>query len=425
MSARHETYVIVGGGIAGSAAAQAIRLRDPRGSILLIGLEVNRPYNRPPLSSQYLLRKTTRGELSTLPLGWYADNAVQLATGKRVGRIDPARRMVILDAGDEILFDHLLIATGATPKRLHVPGAEMPGIYELRTIEDADRLLNAIDAARREGRPHDPAHRTGPRGRAVIVGGGLLGVELAGTLSTAGLHVDLVVAEPHPWKRFAGPTVGAHLSRALESHGVRLHPSARVARFDGDGRVQRVILDGGKSLDCDLVVVAIGAAFNREILRGTPINAEKSILVDDHCRTNVPHVYAAGDCAAVFDPLFGKHRILEHWESARLTGTIAGANMAGDDMSYDAVSHFGSEVFGMKLTAWGESRHVAHRHTRVLEGGIVEFGVSAQNRISQTLSVSTAKPDDSTLRELVRRRLDVSSIIEKLTDPKVDLKSLL
>ena len=435
MHATHVQYLIAGAGAAGSAAAQAIRLRDPKGSILLVGQEVNRPYQRPRLSHDYLLRRVSRTELITLPVGWYADNDVRLVTGRRVARIDVPRHLVTLDSGEEVAYDRLLIATGVGPRPLNVPGADLPNVFDLRTLEDADRLVNAMDSARREGRPHDETRRGvagAPRGRVVVIGGGLLGVELSAVLTQAGLRVDLLVAAGHPWGRFAGEQAGGAVARRLQAEGVNVCVHTRVARLEGDGRAQRVITDDGRTFHCDFVVTAIGSVFNREIVRGTPLNAEKHLLVDDHCRTNVPDLFAAGDCAAVFDPLFGKHRVLDHWDSARLTGTIAGANMAGDgSMSYDVVNHFGSEVFGLRLSAWGESRHVAHRHTRRPSGAsdtwLAEFGVSPTGRISQTLWVGAeiAPGEDAALREMVARRLDVSQQIDRLTDPTVPLTSLL
>jgi 3-phenylpropionate/trans-cinnamate dioxygenase ferredoxin reductase subunit len=430
----HATYLIVGAGLAGSSAAQAIRLRDPRGSVLMVGREINRPYHRPPLCREYLLRKASRADLITLPGEWFRDNRVQLVTGRRVARLDPARHAVALDTGEEVVYDRLLLATGVSPRPLNVPGADYPNVYDLRTIEDAEQIAHAIETARVEGRPHDPGNRSGPRGRVAVVGGGLLGVELSETFVNAGLKVDLLIAAPHPWGRFAGEHVGTTVARHLERNGITVHAGARVARLDGDGRVQRVVLDtpGAKPVDADFVVTAVGSVFNRELLRGTPINAEKHILVDQQCRTSVEDVFAAGDCAAILDPLFGKHRVLDHWDAARLTGTIAGANMAGDTSAiYDVVNQFSSEVFGLRLDAWGESKHVLHRHTRRLAGpagGLLEFGIAASQRISQVLALSpdrTRPADAALLQEFVRRRLDVTGRAEALLDPTTDLQSLL
>ena len=182
MNRLHVKYVLVGGGLASSAAAQAIRPLDPEGSILLIAQEVNRPYHRPPLSKDYLLGLKTRSDLYAVDDLWFASNHVELRTGRHASRLDANRSSVTLDTGEEISFDRLLIATGGSPRPLRIPGAELPNLLYLRTIEDADRLRHAMEKSLREGHPHSRG-----RGRACIIGAGRLGAELASTLTQAGL----------------------------------------------------------------------------------------------------------------------------------------------------------------------------------------------------------------------------------------------
>jgi NTE family protein len=167
---------------------------------------------------------------------------------------------------------------------------------------------------------------------------------------------------------------------------------------------------------------------NREILRGTPIAAERAILVDPRCRTNVPGIFAAGDCAAVFDPLFGKHRVMDHWDNAKVTGQIAGTNMAGGDATYDAVSYFFSDVFDLSLSAWGESKIVHHRLTRASttpdQPDFVEIGLGSDGRVAQVLAVNHSSEDD-VLRELVKRRVNLAGMEESVKDPAWNLSKLL
>ena len=430
MGITHVKYLIVGGGLAGSTAAEAIRRRDPAGGAMLVGLEVSRPYNRPPLSREYLLRRTTRSDLTTHPIGWFVGQQVQLRTATRVTHVDVARRCVTLNNAEEVAFDTLLIATGSGPKPLRVKGADLPNVFHLRTIEDADRILHAMDQARAEGRPHpaDPDKAKPPaRGRAVVVGAGLLGVDLACTLTEAGLHVDLVTRHPHVWRKFAGESAARLVARYLESKHVTVHVDTLIDRLDGDGRVQRVVLSDGRTIETDLVIPALGSAMNRDILRGTPIAAEKAILVDEGCRTNLPGVFAAGDCAAVFDPAFGKHCIRDHWENARVTGEIAGANMAGEPIALASVNTFGTTVFDLPVTAWGEGRFVDHRLTRGSVHGpekIIEFGLSADGRLAQVIAVGQSEHHGS-LRELVARRAATAGFEERLKDPAFDLDTLI
>jgi 3-phenylpropionate/trans-cinnamate dioxygenase ferredoxin reductase subunit len=395
MNAFHVKYLLVGGGLASSAAAQAIREIDTEGTVLLVGQEVNRPYHRPPLSKEYQRGARRREELFTLDGDWLAQHHVQLRTGRRVAHLDTTRSKATIDSGEEISYDHLLLATGGTPTHLTIPGADLPNLYYLRTIDDADRLHNAIEKAKVEGRPQQEAGR---RGRVAVIGGGVLGVELAATLTQLGLKVDLACGRPTPWHKFAGEVTGRFVARYLEQHGVSVHVDRRAQRLEGDGRVQRVILSNDDVIDCDFVVAAAGMTVNKELLRNTPISAENAILVDAQCRTNVENIYAAGDCAAVFDPLFGKHRVLDHWDNALVTGALAGRNMAGANLTYDAVNYFFSDVFDVSLSAWGESRLIDRRivrgSTHVEEPNFIEFGIAADGRIAQVLAINHPGEDD-------------------------------
>lgn len=425
MNRLHVKYLLVGGGLASSSAAQAIRERGGEGSILLVGQEISRPYHRPPLSKSYLRRLTPREALFTVEPGWFEANHVELRTARRVSRIDAARSSAMLDSGEEVSFDKLLLATGATPLPLTAAGARLPNVFYLRNLADDAALHNAIEKARREGRKH-----ANGRGRAVVIGAGALGVELAGTLTQLGMGVDLVASHGYPWDRLAGENVGRFLTRYLQQHGVTVHADGPDQRLEGDGRVQRVVLDGPAdpvTLDCDLVVAAVGAAANLELLRGTPIAAGRAILVDDHCRTSVPNIYAAGDCCAVFDPLFGKHRWIDQWDNAAVTGALAGRNMAGADEAYAGVSTFFSDIFDLSINGWGEPRLVDRRLLRgtpnVDAPDFVEIGVAADGRIAQVFSIGHRGEDDL-LRELVARRVRVDGNEESLKDPAFPLAAL-
>lgn len=423
MNRLHVKYLLIGGGLASSAAAQSIRQRDTEGSVLLVGQEINRPYHRPRLSQNYLLGRQIREELFTLHDRWFREQRVDLRTSRRAAQLDTARQVVTLDNGEEVAFDKLLIATGALPRPLDVPGAGLPGNYSLRTIEDADRLRNAIEQVRREGRPHDRG-----RGRAVIVGQGLLAVELAATFTQLDLHVDLVFTSEHPWARFAGESTGRFLTRFLQARNIDLHPRLAVTGLEGDGRVQRVMLSDGRTLECDFVTPALGIVPHKELLRGTTLSAERAILVDEYCRTSHQAIFAAGDCAAILDPAFGKYRILDHWQSAIDTGTVAGINMAGGNQPYDQVNTFTSRVFQLSLTAWGEARLIERRiirgNTNVEEPNFAEIGLDAGGRVMQALALD--HPDENeALRELVRRHVPIDGHESQLRDPQFDLQSLL
>ena len=436
MNKHHVKYLLVGGGVASASAAQAIRSLDPEGSVVLIAQESTRPYHRPPLSKQALRERLPRSEFVTHPPGWFKSHGIELRTGRRVAHLDTARQSVLLDDGQEISYDKVLLATGASPRHLTIPGHNLPGLHYLRTVEDLERLLHAVDKAKAEGHRH--SRRTNadsasppPRGRAVVIGSGLLGVELAASLTQIGLEIDLLLKNGHPWRKFAGETTGKWVAKLLENNGVQVRPGAAPVRLEGDGRVQRVVLPTTEVIACDFAVAAIGVAANRELLRGTPIDAEKAILTDPHCRTNVPSVYAAGDCAALFDPLFGKHRILDHFESAAAVGALAGQNMAGNTQPWNDVSHFATEVFAAQVDVWGESRHVNHHLVRgngvaaqdPAKTSFVELGLGSDNRVSQVIAVNHPN-DHEALKELIRRRLDITGREELFKDPTTSIAEL-
>ena len=301
MERTHVKYLLAGGGIASAAAAEAIRAIDRTESILLVAQEISRPYDRAPLSKGYLRRQTARPDLVSQSPTWFAQNNVALRTGRRVTQIDVARSAAHLDDGSEIYYDRLLLAVGSAPRPLGLAGGTLPNTFYLKTIADADRLHHAVEISRTAG-----------HNRACVIGAGLLGVEVAASLASIGMHVDLIQSHRTVWPKLVGEQTGKFLARRLRSVGVKVHVGRRAARLEGDGRVQRVMLDDNAMVTTDFAVAATGTRFNRDLLRNTPIAAETAILTDAHGRTNVEGIYAAGDCAAVLDHRFGKHRVASH-----------------------------------------------------------------------------------------------------------------
>jgi NADH dehydrogenase FAD-containing subunit len=253
----------------------------------------------------------------------------------------------------------------------------------------------------------------------------VLGPELAGTLAEMGHRVELIVGGPHPWWKFAGETIGRFARRVLNDVGVVVHENVRAERIEGDGRAQRVVLADGQTVGCELVISATGAIPNRDLLRGTPIDAEKAILTDAQARTNVDRIFAAGDCAAIFDPLFGKHRIIDHWPHAIATGRLAGANMAavlghGPTLSFAGASGFETSLPGHTLVAFGEPRKVDHRLVRGSGNAIAEIGVDTDGRVAFVCSVGRAD-ETAALQQLVSDRRDIRGMEESLKDPEVSI----
>ncbi len=413
MSRIHVRYMLVGGGTASSGCAEAIRELDKTESILLVAQEISRPYDRGPLSKAYLRRQTEKRELIAKQVGWYSQNKVEMRTGCRVTQIDVPRSMAMLDNGDEVIFDHLLLAIGTIPKPIGVTGGQLPNTFYLKTIADADRLHHAIEISRSVG-----------HNRACVIGAGLLGVEVASSLAMIGMHVDLIQAYDVPWPKVAGEQTGRYLMRRLKSVGVKVHEKVRATRLEGDGRVQRVILSDESEIGTDFVVAAVGSVVNREILRHTDITAEKSILTNERGQTNIPNIYAAGDCASIFDPLYGKHRSSTHWDHANQAGRICGINMAGGNAKFDSVTYFTSEVADQLIHVWGEGRLVHHRLIRGNalndDGMFAEIGIDAEGRIAQIIAVGREN-EHCRYREMVRNRFLTLELEELLKDPAVGL----
>lgn len=413
MERLHVKYLLIGGGIASSAAAESIRSLDKTESILLVAQEISRTYDRSPLSKGYLRRTTEKRELAAKQLGWYAEHGIQLRTGRRVAHIDVPRSCALIDNGDEVFFDSMMLATGAVPKPIGLTGGGLPNTFYLKTIADADRLHHAIEISRSAG-----------HNRACVIGAGLLGVEVAASLAQVGMHIDLIQSQATVWPKIAGEQTGAFLGRRLKSAGVKVHDGVRAVRLEGDGRVQRVVLSDDSIVPADFVVAAVGSQLNREILRNTPIAAESAVLTDEHGRTNIENIYAAGDCAAILDRRFGKHRPATHWGHAATTGRLCGINMAGGDAAYDEVTHFTSEVAGLTVHVWGESRFVSHRLMRgnalCDEGGFAEIGIAADGRVAQIVAVDR-EDEHAAYERMVYDRVTIADRAEALKDPATPL----
>lgn len=421
MKRQHVHYLLLGGGVSAGEAAVAIRKLDRKNSAMMVTSESVRPYRRHQLSREYLRREIGREAMMTLPADWFSSQNVTLRTGRRASQIDVERHLVNLDNDEQILFDRLLIATGTVAKHLTIPGANLPGVHYLRTLDDADRLLNTIESAKLQGRFHDLVDaRAGQRlrGRAVVIGANMLGVEVASSLRQTGIHVELVARHAHVWHQFAGETVGRFVGRTLSDAGIVVHENEMATGIEGDGRVQRIVLSSGKTVDADFVVACVGIEHNRDILRGTPVAAERTILVDEHCRTSAENVWASGDCCSVFDQHFGKHTPITRWEHAIYTGEIAGANMAGLPATYDKIPANVTRWLGRSATGFGESRFVDHRIVRQIDSDrFVEFGIAKDGRLAQILVVGEVNELLPNAQSLVESRVNLAGQEEVLRDP--------
>jgi 3-phenylpropionate/trans-cinnamate dioxygenase ferredoxin reductase subunit len=328
------THVIVGASLAGASAAAALRKEGFDGRVVLIGEERERPYERPELSKGYL-RGETGTDLHVHPESFYEEHEIELLSGAPVGEIDVTRRRVRL-GDDWIGFDRLLLATGATPRRLAVPGSDLDGIVTLRTMADADRIRE--QAARAE--------------RIVVIGGGWIGSEVAASLRQLGHDVTLLLPTQNPLEHVLGAELGAMYRLAHEEHGVRIVAGTTATGFEGGTRVAAVRTADGRAIPADLVVVGIGAVPRVELAERAGLAVDNGVLVDARLETSVAGIFAAGDVANAVHPHYGRRLRVEHWDNAKRQGRAAAANMLGQAKPYDRIPYFYSDQYdiGMEYT---------------------------------------------------------------------------
>jgi 3-phenylpropionate/trans-cinnamate dioxygenase ferredoxin reductase subunit len=321
-------FVIVGAALAGGSAAAALREGGFEGEITLIGAETQLPYNRPPLSKGYLRGQDKFEDQLVNPAAFYTEQRIGLRLGVRATAIDPGRKLVALEGGETMPYDRLLVTTGGHNRTVTTPGGQLPGIFQLRTVEDCDRIRAAAVPGR----------------RAVVIGLGFIGSEVTASLRQMGVEVTAVDGNPVPLARVLGPEVGAVLAAIHREKGAELVLEDAVAAFEGSGRVERVRTKKGRMLACDFVVAGIGIVPNTDLLATAGAKVDNGVLVDEHCRTTLPDVYAAGDVANHLHPLFGRLRV-EHWNNGYQQGRAAARAMLGGPEPYDYLHTFWSDQY--------------------------------------------------------------------------------
>jgi 3-phenylpropionate/trans-cinnamate dioxygenase ferredoxin reductase component len=342
------TLVVVGAGLAGAKAAEAARAAGFEGRVLLVGEEDTAPYERPPMSKDVLRGEKPPESARVHPEGFYDEQRIELRTGERVTELDLADRTV--HVGDEVVpYDSLVLATGAAPRRLEVPGADLDGVHYLRTAEDATRLAAAVRGG----------------GRVAVIGGGWIGSEVAASLRQLGAEVVVVDPMPTPLHGVLGPQVGASFAQLHRAHGVELRMGVGVASLSGSGRVDGVVLEDGTREAADVVVVGVGAVPRTELAEAAGLALDNGVLVDERLRTAVPGVLATGDVANAFHPRYGRHVRVEHWANALNQGKAAGRNAVGEPEVYDRLPYFYSDQYDLSMEYVG----LAGREDRVTVRG--------------------------------------------------------
>jgi 3-phenylpropionate/trans-cinnamate dioxygenase ferredoxin reductase subunit len=332
-----QTFVIVGAALAGAKAAEELRERGFDGRVVLVGQEDERPYERPPLSKDYLRGEAERAKAYVHDEGFYAERHIELRTATRVTGLDLSASEVELGDSERLRFDRLLLTTGAEPRRLDIPGGDLDGVLYLRELADSDAIRAAVEGGR----------------RLVVIGAGWIGSEVAASARQLGADVSVIERSSVPLERVLGPEVGAVYRDIHVDHGVEFLSGAGVEAFEGSGRVERVRTSEGRTLDCDAVVVGVGVVPRTELAEAAGVDVDNGVLVDERLRTSAENVFAAGDLANHDHPLFGRLRV-EHWANALNQGPAAARSMLGDENPYDRVPYFFSDQYevGMEYSGY-------------------------------------------------------------------------
>jgi 3-phenylpropionate/trans-cinnamate dioxygenase ferredoxin reductase component len=400
------TSIIVGASLAGAKAAEELRTQGFDGRVLLIGSERERPYERPPLTKNYLRGESEREKAYVHEHGFYAQHQIELETDATVTAIDPAGSRVRLADGRELSYDRLLLATGAEPRRIPIAGAELDGIHYLRTLADCDSLRE----------------RLGAGGRVVVVGAGWIGSEFAASARQRGLEVTMIDPLALPNERIFGPEIGAFYRDVHRDHGIELVLGDGVEAFEGSGSVARVRTDGGKTIDCDFVVVGIGVAPRVELARDAGIEVDDGIVVDQKLQTSVPSVFAAGDVAHAWHPFYDERIRVEHWSNALNQGPVAARAMLGQEVSYDRIPYFFSDQYdvGMEYSGYAPKwDEVVFRGDRA-GGEFIAFWLR-DGRVIAGMNVNIWDVNEH-VQKLIRSRQTID--VAALSDPDTPLESL-
>lgn len=401
-----QTFVIIGASLAGATAAITLRDEGFDGRIVLVGAESDLPYERPPLSKAYLRGEAPFDKALVRPPDEYDERRIELRMGTRVRRIDPESHAVELEGGERLAYDAVLVATGGRNRRLPIPGLDLEGVYALRTRADADRIRGEIAPGR----------------TAVVVGMGFIGSEVAASLRASDVAVTAIEPASAPLVRVLGDEIGAAIARLHQDHGVRTVFGDTVVRFEGDGRVSRVVTKNGETIDCDFAVVGVGIEPATEVVSGTSVAVDNGIVVDEFCRTNADGVFAAGDVASHFHPVFGRRMRVEHWQNALKQGAAAARSMMGKGLPYDEVHWFWSDQYDLNIqyagfhTSWDQL---------VIRGSLdardcIAFYMNG-GRIDAAVAFNRARDIRRTM-PLIKQRRPVD--VDRLRDADVDLRTL-
>ena len=406
-------YLVIGGGITGTTAAEMIRQHDPEGVVTVISDEPYPLYSRVMLSKPGFFTGAIPFEKVWLKkAAWYAEKKIELITGKSAVRLDPKENIVELNDGAKVAFDKLLVAPGLCARRWSVPGADKRGIHYLRTLDDSKGVMEAIKTAK----------------RAVVVGGGFIGFETCEILREAGLEVTAAIREKYFWEPLLDEQSGRMIESALEKGGVRVIREAQVKEVLGKEAVEGVLFSDGTTLPCDVIVAGIGAFCAAVWVQQGGIEINRGVIANKYLETNRPGVWAAGDACEFDDVVLGERAMNASWLNAQMQGRTAGINMVGKQRTpYRLVSFVSAHGFGTVVSFVGNVAPIEGRRDIIrgsLERGwLVRLALRYNEIVGAT--IINRNQDIGALTTLIEKDVDVSGMLDKLADPDVDLKSLL
>jgi NADPH-dependent 2,4-dienoyl-CoA reductase/sulfur reductase-like enzyme len=341
--------VILGGGmVAGYAAKQLVELGLPKGDLAILSADHAVPYERPPLSKSFLAGKDSEDSIKINPEDFYKKHGIELRLQCEVATVDVKRKRLILKNSDEFGFQKLIIATGARPRTLNIPGSRLQNLFYLRTLNDSKSIRNAAEKVK----------------HAVVIGGGFIGMEVAAVFAQKGIEVAMVLNDDRVFKRLFSPEMSSFFESYYAAKGVRLIKSMSVTKLQGDGAVHSAVLRDRQTVACDLVIAGIGVQPAIEVLTNSGLDLGDGILVNEYLQTSRPEIFAAGDVANYQDVLFGKRRRVEHWDNAVSQGQYCARSLMGDRTPFKHVPYFFSDVFDLSYEYWGDSSgadQVIHR----------------------------------------------------------------
>ena len=410
MAERNVEFLLVGGGLAGANCARHLREEGATGDILLVGREPDPPYNRPPLSKQYVRGEEAREDILFRPDAWYSEQRIDLMTRTSVTSLDLDTRTAKLSNKDEVRFEKALLATGSNVRILRVEGAQLDGIHYLRTIRNSDALREELANAQ----------------RVALIGGSYIGTELAASFTKLGKQCELIMIESVTHERFYGAEVGRFFQDTLTARGVRVHGSQELERFEGSGdQVERVVTKSGLEIDCDFVVIGAGVTPDITLAQRAGLETGSGVIVDRYLETSVPGVYAAGDIAEYDSVVHDRRLRIEHWDVAFNHGKYVALNMLGKQQEYDVVPYFWSD-----LADWASMEYVGPASEwdevwirgSIGDGKFTAFYVQAA-RIVAALTVGRSD-DLAVAARLLKEKTDVSGLRARIEDVDTDIAEL-